>query len=77
MKKIRLSLRILGRKALPKRWHENRHLPCHAPASYRRPRVRMVRHKENHHLRNMANNGLLEDYESLGLVKRDADWFYF
>ena len=74
----RPSLRALGRKAVAKKgWHENCEYSGHAPANYRRDRVRMVRHRENHHLRNHLTNVSFEDFEPLCLAKRDADWLYF
>lgn len=77
-KKTRNSLRVLGRNAVTKKgWNESRGSTIHAPASYRRDRVKSARHKENHHLRNAFVSENLEDFEPLYVAKRDADWLYF
>ena len=64
---------------MPKHWNESHDADYrrHAPASFRRDRVRSVRTKENHHLRTAITNDTLETYEPLYLAKRDADWLYF
>ncbi len=75
---IRPSLRTLGRHRLPKRWHECCETSEHAPASHRRTLVRGVRRRENHHLRSWRTGGLpFEDFEPLGVAKRNADENYF
>ena len=77
-KKKRPSLRTLGRKALPKGWHENCEKSCHAPAEYRRHRMRSAIRKEKQDMANyFANNGSFENFEPLHIAKRDADWFWF
>ena len=76
--KMRPSLRTLGRHRIPKRWHERCESSEHAPASHRRTLVRQARQRENHHLRHWRANDLsFEDFEPLGIAKRNADEHYF
>jgi hypothetical protein len=82
IKETRVSLKTIGRKDIPKGWHENRSSryqrpgAINAPANYRRSLVLLARHKENHHLANhIANN--LESYEPLHIAKRDVNWLWF
>jgi len=71
--------RHFRRSEMPKHWKESH--GCfsgrHAPANYRRSRVRLARIKENHHLRAALTNNKLDNYEPLNIAKRDADWLYF
>ena len=75
----RQSVKTLGRKAVCKLgWHENRSWGSrHAPAEYRRNRVRSARTKENHCLRRHVQLGEFENYEPLNVAHRDADWLFF
>lgn len=73
------SSRHFRRVEMPNHWKESHGFFSgrHAPAGYRRDRVRLARIKENHHLRSALANDELENYEPLNIAKRDADWLYF